>query len=216
MRNVYLCMLAGAIFCSLDLVGQPNATISPYLLDSFIEGSLYYKGKPPRVAQFNYHLVGQEIVMDFNEKKVPVNNFPNLDSVRIGDHLFCLKDGRSYELLIPGSVELLLDYRFTSQQEANEGLYGTKSHTQGVVVANKTLKRNDYYSLHWNEGYELVNRSEFYISENGTSSKFGNANQLGQIFKSKKKQIKEFSNQEKIDFAKSEDVIKIVRFILDN
>ncbi|NND35444.1 MAG: hypothetical protein HKN76_22845 [Saprospiraceae bacterium] len=208
--NSVLVVIASLIY--FQIAGQEAANPSPYLLDSFVDGTLYYAGKPPREAKFNYHLVGQEIVMDFNEKKVPVNNFPNLDSVRIGPHNFILIDGKSYELLINDKFQLLLEYRYTSQQQANEGLYGTKSHTQGVVVANKSLKPNDFYSLKWHKGYELVDRSEFFIWQEGEMQKFGNVNQLAQIFKNKKKEIKEFASKNKSDFSRIEDVEKIVRF----
>ena len=211
----YLLIIFLSASC-IDAGAQSLTDLCPYLLDSFVEGKLYYKEKPPREAKFNYHLVGQEIVMDFNGKKVPVNNFPNLDSVRVGSHNFVLIEGRSYELLLRGEVDLLLDYRYTSQQEAVEGLYGTKSHTQGVVVANKTLKPNDFYSLKWNKGYELVNRSDFYIFQDGKLSKFGNVKQLTQIFKNKKKLIKDFASQNNTDFHKADDVTQIVRFIMDS
>jgi hypothetical protein len=201
----------------IPLTGQTSqnkAKITPYLLDSFVDGTLYYKASPPRNAKFNYHLLGQEVVMDFNDNKVPVNSFPNLDSVHIGDRNFILVEGKSYEQVIQGPVQLLMDYKYTSQIEPNTGAYGTKSHAAAVVVADQRIKPNDFYALTWNEGYELVNRSEFYIVQNDKWSKFSTANQLGQIFKDKKNEIKDFASQNKTNFNSTEDVKELVNFIL--
>lgn len=186
----------------------------PYLLDSFVDGTLYYATAPPREAKFNYHLVGQEIVMDFENKKVPVNNFPNLDSVRIADRKFILVEGKSYEELIGGKIQLLIDYRFTSQIEANEGAYGTKSHAAAVVVADQRIRPNDFYSMEWNEGYELINRSDYYIVRDGEWSKFANFNQLGQIFKDKKKEIKQYVSDHNVELHNVNQVRDLVLFAL--
>lgn len=206
-----------ACFCILQVrsFGQDVMKPKPYLLDTFTEGVLYYATTPPRNAKFNYHLVGQEIVMDFNNNKVPVNNFPNLDSVHIGNQNFILVDGKSYLQIWNGPVQVLMDYKYSSQIEANEGAYGTKSHSAGVVVADQKIRANDFYATEWNEGYELVNRTECYIVENGKWEKFTGVNQLSQIFKTKKKEIKEFASQHKTDFHNPEDVRKIVLFALE-
>ncbi len=213
-KNIWLYSFACFLVTHGSLYSQDEGKLTPYLLDSFVEGTLYYRTAPPRNAKFNYHLVGQEVVMDFNNNKVPVNNFPNLDSVHIGSRNFIIVDGKSYEELIKGPVQLLMDYRFTSQIQPNEGAYGSKSHAASVVVADQRIRPNDFYALEWNEGYDLINRSEAFIVENGKWSKFDNVNQLSQIFKERKKEIKEFASSNKITFHNPEDVKKIVEYIL--
>ncbi|MBK8506671.1 MAG: hypothetical protein IPL46_33485 [Saprospiraceae bacterium] len=202
-------------FCILYVFSFGQEKPRPYLLDTFTDGVLYYSSALPRKAKFNYHLVGQEIVMDFNNNKVPVNQFPDLDSVHIGNRNFILLDSKSYELLIRGPVQLLMDHKYTSQIEANEGAYGTKSHSTSVVVADQKIKTNDFYATEWNEGYELINRTDYYIVEDGSWQKFTGANQLVQIFKAKKKEIKEFVSEHKTDFHNRDDVKKIVLFALE-
>ena len=86
----------------------------------------------------------------------------------------------------------------------------------GVVVADQKIKPNDFYSMEWNEGYELINRTEYYIVKDGKWSKFNNVNQLGQIFKDKKKEIRTFASENKIQFDQTEDVEKLVRFTVSN
>lgn len=186
----------------------------PYLLDSFVDGTFFYQSAPPRTAKFNYHLVGQEIVMDFENKKVPVNNFPNLDSIHIGDRNFILVDGKAYEELIGQPTRLLVDHKYTSQIEANEGAYGTKSHAASVVVADQRIRPNDFYALEWNEGYELVNRTEYYIVEGDNWSKFNSPNQLGQIFKDRKKEIKKYASENNVDLHNTDQVKAMVLFAM--
>ncbi|MCB0686879.1 MAG: hypothetical protein KDC53_10145 [Saprospiraceae bacterium] len=209
----YVIALSVLVIWSSQIEAQNKP--KPYLFENFMEGTLFYATAPPRTAKFNYHLVGQEIVMDFENKKVPVNNFPNLDSVQVGDHTFIVVDGKSYEKLIHSPIQLLVDYKYTSQIEANEGAYGTKSHAAKVVVANQRIGPNDFYALEWNEGYELVNRSDYIIvSADGKWSKFNSVNQLAQIFKDRKKEIKAYASEHKTEFTQVGDIEKLVQFAI--
>lgn len=191
-------------------------TLTPYMLSSFVDGTLYYSHAPERTAKLNYHLVGQEIVMDFNDSKVSVNKFPNLDSVRIGDRLFVLREGKSYELLHGGDIEFLANHRHTSHRAAEEGLYGTRAHTGGVVVVNKTVLPNDFYSEKWNKHYELANRLEYLVVRNGKVTEVNSIAKFSAVFKNKKKEIRKFASEHKINYFDTDQMLDLYLFSIEN
>jgi len=188
--------------------GSAQDLETPYLLDSFATGFIYYQSGDRSEAMLNFHKVTQEVVIEFNGQRVPLPDFSKMDSVEVSGHVFVFADGRPMEVLRRHSPQLFADYKYNSQLIPNGGAYGVKSHSTKVV----TEKREGVgvYTWHLDDGYELTDRTVFWIVQNGEWNKFNNVRQLGQLFPEKRKALKRYADNQELDFANVSDIRELV------
>ena len=188
---------------------------SPYLFPEFMTGTLFYQSAPSKDAKLNYHTLGEEMILEHRNLKVPINDMEGLDSIHLDDRTFIRREGKFFELLISHPDELVVQHRSSSQLEARTGAYGSKSHTSQIVTMLDEVRQPDFYDLEWKGEYEIVNRMAFWLRQDGAPQKASNLKQIGQIFPEKKKALRKFAAEHKIDFLKPEDVKKLVLFCLE-
>ncbi len=179
---------------------------TPYLNDTFQQGTLYYRETDPQTAELNYHKVSEEMVMKLREHKVPINDIEAVDSIRLGNALFVRIEDQFYEQLLSSPMQLLIRHRATSQQATKTGAYGTKAHTGGVATPLNIEERYDYYALVWAEHKVVIDRPEYFIRENDTFHKANNAKQFLSIFPDRKKEFKKLLSENKINFEQPQDI----------
>ncbi len=203
-------------FLFVGIVGRGSAQKleTPYLLDSFSLGAIYYKTGENREASLNFHRVTQEVVIEFNEKRVPIPDFSKMDSVDMDGHVFVFAEGRPMEILLYNPVSLYADHKCTSQLMPNAGAFGVKSHSTKVVTEKR--ERVGVYTWQLDNGYEIKDRTVFWLVLDDQWNKFGNVKQLGQLFSAKKKLLKKYADEHDIDFGNSADVREIVSFAVSN
>lgn len=193
--------------------GRAQKAETPYLLDSFVLGIIYYKTGENREASLNFHRVSQEVVIDFEGQRVPLSDFSKMDSVDIAGHVFVYAEGRPMEILMQEPLMLYIDHKCTSRLEPNAGAYGVKSHSTKVITETREGPGKYYWKL--DDGYEIRDKTECWIERNDQWSKFTNVKKLGQLFPAKKKILKDYANAQKVDFTNASHVLNIVAVALE-
>ena len=199
--------IALLFFCVPRVVGQVVEMDSPYLLDDFVEGRIFYSNGERRWATLNYNLVTQEVVADLGHKIVPVPIDPAADSAQIGRHLFTFVDQKPY-LFLNKSPQLLYDYRFAFQIDGKNGAHGTYSGASeyGLVLTGRPEKPEDWYAKKWDTKFEFSDQAQ-YVLEGQT---FSNKRQFLQIYKNRKRRLKSIIVKNKIDFSDPYSVTELI------
>lgn len=186
--------------------------VTPYQLPDFSPGVLFYTNQTTQNVYLNYHKATEQIVLDHASTKLPIEDITNLDSVKIGGHIFIKSDDRWLEQLLSPPNQLLVRHRATVQLESKEGAFGTKSQSTNIdrVLLGDQVAGN--YDLRWSDEYRFISHTETWFVKDGVLQKANGVGQIGSIFPEIKKEIKKFVSSEKIDFDDVMDIKKVIMF----
>lgn len=187
-----------------------------FLFPEFSEGVVIMKDDKPFSTMLNYNLLEQRLVTEFNGTYRYSRDPALIDSVLIGDRVFIPVEGKFYEVISRGRFTFLVQHRATLIEEGDDVGYGVKSQSTGPTQ-HRRFEMNSYWGnvayLDIPAGGKVKTAPVFWVRQGTSLEKFSNAKQLMKIIPSHKEQIRNYNENEKINFKSPEDVNRLGKYL---
>ncbi|GEM_PF-270234 len=207
-----------AILFSFGLKAQQVDTLKDVpslLLPRFTTGIVKLKSGVVNKGIMNYDLVGQQMIF-LQRKQTLVLREPQLvDTIFLANRIFVPFEKGFYELLAQeGNTALFRQHRAHFEIPGAQIGYGLTSKTVAPQYYQQIYGPTGAIDLTVPEGSKVVDDSQYWVRINGEMNNFRNRKQFLKIFPGKQKELEKFISQNKIDFAKIEDVKKLFLYTL--
>lgn len=201
-------------FClSLPIIGHgQNAINSPYLFESFAQGTIITHSGKQLPSLINYHTLKEKMYLEKDNFQITADKRMQIDSIKILSRTFVSVEDLFYELLIEDEVSLFKQHKTTLSDQAVDTGYGTGSKTSGnnKLTFSQSSLNNKHKDIP--AGYELIDASIYWIYYKNEFSSFKTIKQLVKIFPAHKNQLKSFTKENKINFTQPQGVIQIINY----
>lgn len=189
-----------------------NRLLFPY----FEKGIIIFKTEVCSPALLNYDMLEQNMVfMEADSSIFSINNHREILAVVIGERRFLpiSSKGIFYEEIQTGKGSFFVNRSAHMFSEGKEAAYGGYSQTSSVTSYGSWRDNmGTSVTLNTNEKFKLEINYFYYLKSGNRYKRFFSAKTLGKLFKGHESEIKEFANEQSINFAKTDDVARIVEY----
>lgn len=204
----YTLILLALCFGLLD--GWPQEKGSKYLFPEFTDSYVYYKDGRVFQVPTNYDLFGNKFIFIDKDNEQKEFSEPNMIlSIKVGTRTFIPTSGNEAAEIIQDNPRLLVQY-IGDKRIKKDLTFGGKSETASVDAYSNLI-----YGTGDNEKNTVLVKIDyqFYIEKNKRLKRFSTEKQFLKIFPKQKEQIKQYINENKVDFGSIEQVIKLCNFV---
>lgn len=208
MRSVLFLLIA----CFGLLKGFAQVEKGPYLFQEFTEAYVYYKdGRVFRVP-INYNLIiGKFTFIDKDEQKKEFSDPDMVISVKVGNRSFLpVQNGGAAEV-IQTEPKILVQYK-GSTRKTKDIPYGGKTETASVETFSYLLSGTGASALDTENIILSSVDNEYHIEKDNRMRQFMNEKQFLKIFSKQKEQLKQYIDENKINFNTIEKVVKLCNY----
>lgn len=185
-----------------------------YLFPEFTDAIVYYKDGRAFLVPINYDLIGgQFIFIDKDKKKKEFSDPELVISVKINDRVFLPTSGGGAAEVIQSDPKLLVQYSGYARRKKNLP-YGGKTETASVGTVSNLYSSASNSALDTEELVVTNINYEFHIETNKRMKKFSTEKQFLRIFPKQKVKLKQYMDENKIDFRSIEQIIKLCNYAL--
>lgn len=204
----YTLILLALCFGLLDGWAQEKG--SKYLFPEFTDSYVYYKDGRVFQVPTNYDLFGNKFIFIDKDNEQKEFSEPNMIlSIKVGTRTFIPTSGNEAAEIIQDTPRLLVQY-IGDKRIKKDLTFGGKSETASVDAYSNLI-----YGTGDNEKNTVLVKIDyqFYIEKNKRLKRFSTEKQFLKIFPKQKEQIKQYINENKVDFGSIEQVIKLCNFV---
>lgn len=206
---ILFCFAPAVIYAQLNSVAIPPH----YLFANFSKAAVKMKMGGYEYADMNYNTLTEEMIFKQNDNFLALTNLETIDTVYLNKHIFIPVNKKFYEVACPGSIALLIQHRKTLMDGGKQAGYGGTSQTSAVTSISTLSAGGTLYKLKLPDNYTTKAATLYWINIKGKFRNFINEKQLSKILPDKKVQIRNFVEEHKSDFKKTDDVIALIKFL---
>ena len=202
-------------FLSLHLEAQQDSLVNApnLLMPRFTRSIVKLNAGGSYNAVMNYDMVDQQMVVLRKGQYFVLNEIQAVDTIYMANRIFIPFENVFYEVLVNAPVSLFMQHKMNMESEGATTAYGAKSTTAGVTHI-KTIYGNDgAISLKMPDNVKLMDDSQKWIRKDGIMHRVSNQKQFLNIFKESKGDLSQFISRNKIDFKKSNDLVRLVTYV---
>ena len=185
------------------------------LFPEFYEGTIFLKGNKTLSLPLNYDAGNQCMMYIQNSQDMIITNVHQIDSVNIQSHTFIPYQDRFCEIVSIENKQLYIDWFLV---EVNTGYKGAFGQTTQAKVSSLQLNmtpsvgiKHDQKIEQTTKVYELKNRNTYYTIISGQYYSFHNKTSFLRLYPKEKESLKILIKKNKIDFRKTNDIIKLLQ-----
>lgn len=213
----FLLIIIGSL--CLEAMAQTDNPLPHFMFPGFTKGVTRMKDGKTITSDLNYNMVDEILVTELNGTYRYAKDNSNIDTVYLSNKKLVPYGKIFYEVLVSGPVSLFLQNKsYFAPKGSNVG-YGAKSQSVGATEFERMELNPGNNSNQWNvvnidlpENMEVRPASVYWIRKNGAYEKFANEKQFLKIFPDQQEKLKTFIKQDKINFKKHEDLIRLVKY----
>lgn len=214
MNRTILMLLLITIAGTDKLASQIDST--QLLLQSFENGHVYYKDGRVFDVPLNYSLLIKKFLFKDPYDKNKIKEFIEPDmisTIQIGERIFLPTKNGATEVLQKYPPIFVL-YKGSLKWEGKRVGYGGRSETSAVDTYSSFQSGSNNYKLETEK--LILSRIDkiFRIKRNGKQYRFINEKQFLRAFADHKDILKQYADDNKIDFNKIEDVLDIYNYAM--
>lgn len=204
----YTLIILAVCFSLLDALAQEKG--SKYLFPEFTDSYVYYKDGRVFQVPTNYDLFGNKFI--FIDKDNEPKEFSEPDmivSVKVGSRTFIPTSGsEAAELIQQGTPKILVQY-IGDKRIKKDLTFGGKTETASVDNYSNLI-----YGTGENEKNAVLAKIDyqFYIEKDKRLKRFSTEKQFLKIFPKQKEQIKQYINDNKVDFDSIDQIVKLCNY----
>lgn len=183
---------------------------SPYLFSEFTDSYVYYKDGRVFQVPANYDLLDNKFVfIDKDNEQKEFSEPDRIVSIKVGTRTFIPTSGSEAAEIIQDDPRILVQY-IGDKRIKKDLTFGGKTETASV---------DSYSNLIYGTGEDEKNAVlakidyQFYIENDKRLKEFSTEKQFLKIFPKQKEQIKQYINENKIDFDSIEQVVKLCNYV---
>jgi hypothetical protein len=208
---VFLFLLAGS-----SVLAQSNSSskqITHYILEDFQDGTILLKGGEKQQYALNYNSLTEEMVYQQNAKRLAIGNPEKVDTVFLQNRKFIPVGKAFYQVLTATPVALLAQYKATVTKPGVSNGYGTTAQSSSVNSYTNLASLGLVYDLKLPAEYEVRQKVNFWFKKAGQYYKADNVKLVAASFAEKEDAIKKFVKENKTNFNREEDMVKLMHFL---
>lgn len=214
MNRIILILLLITIAGTDKLASQIDST--QFLLQSFENGHVYYKDGRVFDVPLNYSLLIKKFLFKDPYDKDKIKEFIEPDmvaTIQIGERIFLPTKNGATEVL-QKDPPIFVQYKGSLKWEGKRVGYGGRSETSAVDTYSSFQSGSNNYKLETEK--LILSRIDkiFRIERNGKQYRFINKKQFLRAFVDHKDILKQYADDNKIDFNKIEDVLDIYNYAM--
>jgi hypothetical protein len=203
-------LLCLASFFTQAQTGSDNFQRSVYLFPQFINGSVLLKSGIMELAALNYNVEKQGIVFEKSGQYLDLIGLETIDTVYIEGRKFIPVDGIFYEVIRTTPFEMYATYTGKKQPVTATTEHDGSLRKEANEVSNTVS--DVYVTRQYRGDYAIEFRKQYWIKQFRNFYKANTEKQVLKIFPKKEAAIRTFIAENKTDFNKEADVLKLLAF----
>lgn len=183
-----------------------------YVYDHFISGIVLLKNGNRESAPLNYDANQQAIAFQQDKQFMTLTNVDDVDTVYIESAKFIPVKGLFYQLLNePSSSSILLASYYCKPHPVTASVdhNGTSTQNKNVVSSNVS---DAYLNRRYKGDFYMDFQKEYWLKIKGAFFRVTNEKQIRKTFPEKSDNIHAFVEQNKIDFKKEDDLLRLIQY----
>ena len=201
----------------LSIACPAQQRTSILLYPEYQNGVIYLNTRQQVRVPINYDAGKHCVLYRQNGDDMELVNTQSVDSIQIGNDLFCRVKNKFYQVIHYPKAKLLIDWDLDRVHIGYKGAFGNVTQVRAQSV-NLSLVEGYEFSENKLERDEDVfktrNHNKYMLLINGELKEFSNKKTLLKAFPNKSEAIEKIIKEEKTDFTTANDIIKLVYKIL--
>ncbi|WP_276484948.1 hypothetical protein [Paraflavitalea pollutisoli] len=209
--SLLLLLFLSSLLSLAQVVSIEKSELNTKLFNSYSKGNVYLKNGSVQEAELNYETEDNSIVFKNHGQVLTLTNVGDVDTVVIAGRKFVPVDKKFYEVLSNGGIDLLASYiNKRKPVVASPDHDGTKR-SAGSAANNNVAPAYVSRPFQSNSVVDIFN--QFWLKRGNSLYKANNEKQLLKVYPMKHNDaIKQYISDNKIDFDKQEDLVKLVAY----
>ncbi len=183
-----------------------------YVFSDFLPGLVKKKDGTQAHAQMNYNTFTEEMVFIKDTERLAMINIDAIDTIYLGGKVFVPGKNMFFYKATNTPVALYVRDRNNVLPVGHNIGYGSRSESSSISDLSVLIGASAIYKLSLPDGYKLVDHSSYWVNTGKKIVQVNNLKQVQAIFPAKADAIKNFVQQNNIQFGKLADMIKLVEF----
>lgn len=187
---------------------------SQFLFSEYKDATILYKTGLQSIEKVNYNLIDEKLYfIDRSDKQIKIASYiDNIASIQIGDKSYVIDENGLKEILLINPILLYIQYKAKTRSKPSQVAYGGTSSISSVSTYSEYQSGGQQTKLK-NQDLEVSNIYNcFWIEKNKKKYKFDNKDQFLRIYTKKKDLIRQYLQDNKVDFTKKNDIVRLVQF----
>jgi hypothetical protein len=211
-RKLYF-IVAGLII-TVNLTAQQDSirALSQFLFPESSKATVKLKNGAVQNTLMNYNTISEKMVFTQNGKPFDLINIETIDTVLLMNKKFIPYNGFFLEVISGSGIPLFFQHRGELIAPGKTAGYGTTSQTSSITSVSTFYNNSQAYNLELPSDYTVKKSIIKWIKVNGLMEDFTNERQFLKIFKMKEADLKKFIKENKINFNKENDLIRLITY----
>lgn len=195
-------------------IGQAIPADELYAYPTFREGMGFFKNNTASNGILNYHYFMKELFfVGSNGDTTAIANPEEADSIVIGNDKFYFAGGFIKKDTLVGETTLAATWEFIPYEKQVVGAYGIASNSVGRIDYYQYFSRNGAFGLVADERLTFAKQMVFYIGNKTKQFLPVTKKNLFVFYAKNEKQLSEYLKQNKPDFSKRANLIKLIAYM---
>lgn len=212
-RFLNLALLLLSFFCQSGYA-QGSAVL---LYPEYQKGTIYMTGGQQVRVQINYDAANHCVMYKQNGENMILTNPEAVDSMKIGDNLFCRVKDKFYEVVSYPEGKLLIDWDLDKVNVGYKGAFGTVSQVRSQSVKLSLLEGQEKSANNPDSNqdvYKVKNHNKYMLVKGDKVKSFSNKKSLLKLFPNKTEEVETIIKKRQTDFAQANDIIQLIADLL--
>lgn len=220
MKNTLFSCVICSLIGVLNLIpakgqSRPDGSTPQFLYRYFADGVVRTKDNRSQKIVLNYNTVSEKMVYFQDGKVYDIVVAGTIDTVYIGNNRFVPSGKGFYEVLVGGSMPLLVQYKGKVIPAGAPAAYGGTSQVSSSHYAKTVEVSTGQYNLEMPPDYNIEVEVIYWIKKDDNMLSFMGERQFLKLFADHESDIKKFIKKNKIKFDNKIDMIKLVKYCKD-
>ncbi|MDR0661180.1 MAG: hypothetical protein LBG19_10370 [Prevotellaceae bacterium] len=200
-----------------EILNEIVETKIQYAFEEFVDnGSVIYKNGVISKGKLNYNylLAEMQFINPSTNEIFALANVSDVSMIVINNRRFLPlgKGGKFVELLSKGNISLAVNRDAKALSIGQTGVYGSVSPTSSITAINHLSVDNSSHSLKVKNNICITVNNYYYLYTNGKLTFIKGIKTFSKISSKSEVEVNKFVEDNKIDFKKEADLIKLTEY----
>lgn len=184
------------------------------LFDKYTKGVVLMKNRARTNAELNFDAANNNMMFKQNGEEMILTNVNQVDTVYIGDRKFIPVKKNYLEAISTKQGDIYIYWNLKNAYKGKKGAF--EMTTQAKVESINTAEFHyGAYENQYVDVYKLSNNNEYYLFKGEKPVVVKDEKSLLKQFPAQQEKIKDYIKEQKIDFAKVDEVIKLLEYCME-
>lgn len=187
------------------------------LYPEYQKGTIYMSGGQQVRVEVNYDAANHCVMYKQDGENMILTNPEAVDSMKIGNNLFCRVKNKFYEVVSYPQGKLLIDWDLDKVNVGYKGAFGTVSQVRSQSVKLSLLEGQEQSANTPDSNqdvYKVKNHNKYLLSKGDKLKSFSSKKSLLKLFPGKTEELETIIKNRQTDFTQANDIIQLIAELL--